>query len=87
MTNAQRYQYAQEVWTAFKDKSAGSPRMTLGLMTPAEWSVVATWMDRDIPLRVVLRAFKDTKGKDARTLLYFAGPVEQAYRHWIEATQ
>jgi hypothetical protein len=84
VTSDQRYRYARAVWSALKEHSVGSPRLTLDLMTPAEWWLLATWMDRDIPFRIVLRAFEDCKGK-GRTLLYWAGPVEQAYKHWLEA--
>ena len=84
MTSEQRQSYARQVWQAFKEHSLPSPQNTLDLASPLDWYLIASWMDRGIPLRIVLRAFKDTKGP-ARTLLYYSGPVEEAYRYWLRA--
>ena len=84
MTSDQRQSYARQVWQAFKEYAKPSARLTLDLATPAEWWLITTWLDRDIPLRVILRAFEDTKGQGT-TLRYYRSSVEQAYKHWLEA--
>lgn len=80
MTREERVEYARAVWKAFEDKRGGYERQ----MSPAEWHILATWMDANIPLRVVLRALEETGG-NGRTLSYYFLPVEQAYRRWKEA--
>jgi len=79
MTREERGDYARAVWDAFEKKRGHSQQMS-----PAEWHVLATWMDLNIPLRVVLRALDDA-GDKGRTLSYYFLPVEQAYRRWKEA--
>ena len=71
--------YARTVWAEFVKKTG-----TKRAMTCAEWGVLVGWMDQDIPLRIVLRALDDTKGK-GRTLVYYEKPVEAAARHWARA--
>lgn len=84
MTQADRQQYAREVWSAFKDHARPSSRLTLDMASPAEWWLISQWMADEIPLRVVLRGFEDCKGQ-GKTLLYYAGAVNGAWRHWLEA--
>jgi len=77
----QRRIYAESVWSAFKDKAATpSTRM----MSPAEWALLSKWVDRGIPLRIVLRAIRDHLGHP-RTLLTLEASVQEAWRHWQRA--
>lgn len=76
MTPEERQGYAREAWRAFQGRRAGRNHMS-----PAEWHVVAGWMDREVPLRVVLRGIEDCGGPP-KTLLGIVGAVEEAYRHW-----
>ena len=80
----ERESYARQVWQAFKAHGKPSHRITLDLMSPSEWHLLLAWMDEAIPLRIVLRAFEDTKGQGT-TLRYYRSSVEQAYKHWLEA--
>lgn len=79
MTVDERLEYARAVWAEFVRKT-GSTRQ----MSCAEWGVLAQWMDQDIPLRIVLRALDDTKGR-GHTLVYYEKPVEAAARFWGRA--
>jgi hypothetical protein len=79
LTREQRIDYARAVWQAFEDKRGQEQQPS-----SAEWHVLAGWMDLDIPLRVVLRAMADTGGR-AKRLDYYAGPVREAYKRWLEA--
>ena len=77
----QRRVYSESVWSNFQDKAATpSTRM----MSSAEWALLASWMDRGIPLRVVLRGIKDCGGKPG-TLLGVRAAVEEAYVQWRKA--
>ena len=73
--------YAHEVWTAFLQRT-GQPQTRL--MSPAEWDVMRGWLDAEVPLRIVLRAFADTAGR-GKTLGYYRGSVEEAMKHWTQA--
>ena len=79
MTPAERLDYSRTVWAEFVRKT-GSTRQ----MSCAEWGVLAGWMDQDIPLRIVLRALDDTKGR-GHTLVYYEKPVAAAARFWAKA--
>lgn len=72
--------YADAVWTTFQAKFQRG-RLT---MSSAEFMAVSRWMDRGIPLIVVLRALEDMKGS-AGTLMACERPVEEAYRYWSQA--
>ena len=42
------------------------------------------WMDKSIPLPVILRAFSEFQGTP-RVLTAMEGPVEKAYAYWFKA--
>ena len=82
MTNGeQRSEYAYIVWNRFLERT-GQP--STRIMSPSEWDVLRGWMDAEVPLRVVLRAFEDTAGR-GKTLAYYRGSVEEAMKHWTQA--
>ena len=56
-----RVPYAQAVWASFQAK-AGSKRE----MSSAEFMEVSRWMDRSIPLPVVLRGIHEFEGTPRR---------------------
>ena len=72
--------YAEAVWEAFRQRHQPG-RFT---MSSSEFHLVAGWMDRDIPLPIVLRGLEEFTGK-ARTLNACAAPVERAYGYWFQA--
>jgi hypothetical protein len=53
-------------------------------MTCREWYTLSGWMDRDIPLPVILRAFSEFSGKP-RVLGAMEDPVSKAYRYYRQA--
>lgn len=71
MTPGERSDYIIQTWLAFI-KKRGSPQPT---MSSNEFNLLLTWMDADVPLRVVLQALEQASGTP-RTLLYFERPVE-----------
>lgn len=80
LTNGQREVYASHVWDAVVQRRCSvAPEMS-----SAEWHVLATWMDKGIPLRIVLRGIKDCTGTP-RTLLCFRAAVEEAAHKWRRA--
>ncbi|HYE72044.1 MAG TPA: hypothetical protein VEF04_01885 [Blastocatellia bacterium] len=63
-------------------------------LSPLEWSLIETWKQKDIPLRIVLRginaAFEKFKAKPGRTkkvnsLFYCEQAVEQAFEEFRDA--
>jgi len=76
VTPEQRIQYARTVWSCMEDRW-GAER----IMSPAEWDLLRRWMDRDVPLRVVLRGLADTVG-NGRGLLYYERCVEETIERW-----
>ena len=79
MRKEDRVTVARTIWDAFC-KVSGQQRD----MTCAEWYVLSGWMDRDIPLPVILTAFGEFKGKP-RKLEAMQTPVERAYKYYRQA--
>lgn len=80
MRKEDRPTYAEAVWDTFRAKHQPN-RFT---MSTAEFQVVSRWMDRDVPLFVVLRALEEFTGR-ARRLEALEGPVEKAYAYYRQA--
>ena len=72
--------YAEAVWETFRTKYQ-SQRFT---MSSSEFHLLSGWMDKNIPLPVVLRAIDEMGGKP-RTLHACEVPVEKAYGYWFQA--
>lgn len=79
-----RIEYARIVWQEWCTRRGDEG---LGLMSSAEWDLLAGWMDAEIPLRIVLRGIQDCAGKiTARTqLMYVSSSVEEAVAQWRKA--
>jgi hypothetical protein len=73
--------YCLDIYCEFL-KRAGLPPTRC--MSPLEWLCLKAWMDTGIPLRVVLRGFRDTKGT-GHTLRYYEPSVRAAYATWRAA--
>ena len=71
--------YAQAVWASFQSK-AGTGRD----MASSEFMVVSRWMDRSIPLPVVLRAIHEFEGTPRR-LEACEAAVKRAEAYWFRA--
>lgn len=80
MRTEDRSTYAAAVWSEFRQRHQPQ-RLT---MSSAEFQVVSRWMDKNIPLPVVLRGIEETAGKP-RTLMACEAPVERAYEYWFQA--
>lgn len=80
MRTEDRSTYASAVWDEFRQVHQPG-RLT---MSSSEFQLVSRWMDRSIPLPVVLRGLEETGGKP-RTLHACENAVERAYRYWHEA--
>lgn len=79
MTDSEQRQYALTVFTEFL-LLAGYPPTRC--MSPLEWLCLKGWMDTGIPMRVVLRGFRDAtreNGKRPGSLTYFDPAVREAY--------
>jgi hypothetical protein len=74
--------YAITIWTDFLLKAKMPPTR---IMSPLEFGLVSEWIAAGVPLRIVLRAFRDTQGHKAGSLLYYRQPVAEAYRMWRAA--
>lgn len=72
--------YADAVWREFTKRSRKPER----LMSNLEWCVLRAWLDAGIPLRVVLRAMRETDGQPNR-LSYYGPSVIFAYASWRHA--
>ena len=79
MRREDRPSFARAVWEEFS-KLSGSERA----MTSKEWYMLTGWMDKDIPLPVILRAFGEFKGTP-RLLTAMEGPVQRAYDYYRRA--
>ena len=79
MTGEERAAYVNAVWQEYISRH-GHER----LISPIEYALARHWAVNGVPLRVVLRAFKDA-GKTGRSLLYMEEPVEAAMKHWEKA--
>ena len=75
MTEEEKARYIREVWEAYLERHPGSQR----LMSPMEWAIARHWRETGVPLRVALRAIRETENP-GRSMLYFEQPVEQAMR-------
>jgi hypothetical protein len=74
-----RVSYARAVWSSFQHK-AGTKRD----MSSAEFHMVSKWMDRSVPLPVVLRAIHEFSGTPRR-LEACAAAVDRGYEYWFQA--
>lgn len=74
-----REHVGRAVWDEFC-KLSGRERCA----SPAEWDVLSKWMDKGIPLPVILRAFGEFKGRP-RVLTAMEGPVARAYEYYRQA--
>jgi hypothetical protein len=74
-----RVPFAQAVWASFQHK-AGTTRD----MSSAEFMTVSRWMDRSIPLPVVLRAIHEFDGTPRR-LEACEASVVRAEAYWFQA--
>ena len=80
MKNEDRPHVARAIWGEFcKLRGDGAPNPTA-----REWYVLSGWMDRDIPLPVILRAFGEFQGKP-RLLTAMEAPVNRAYAYYRQA--
>ena len=79
MRREDRESFARAVWDEFQ-KLSGQERC----MSPAEFWVLSGWMDSDVPLPVILRAFGEFKGTP-RKLEAMQTPVWKAYDYWFKA--
>ena len=79
MRREDRPSFATAVWDEFS-KLSGSERA----MTSREWHMLTGWMDKSIPLPVILRAFSEFQGTP-RVLTAMEGPVSKAYAYWFKA--
>lgn len=79
MRREDRVPFAQAVWAAFQAKAHVERDMS-----SAEWYTLTGWMDRDIPLPVILRAFGEFEGRPRR-LEAMSAPVERAHSYWFQA--
>lgn len=74
---------AEAIWAYFQEKFQPT-RLT---MSSAEFQVISGWMDRGIPLTVILRALEDMTAQKSkpRTLMACVNAVDDAYRYWSQA--
>jgi len=79
MRREDRVPYAQAVWASFQSK-AGTGRD----MASSEFMVVSRWMDRSLPLPVVLRAIHEFEGTPRR-LEACEAAVKRAEAYWFRA--
>jgi hypothetical protein len=71
--------YARAVWATFRSKAG-----TLRDMSSAEFVLIGRWMDRSLPLPVVLQAIEDFSGVPRR-LEACEMSVERAYAYYRQA--
>lgn len=80
MRSEDRPHVARAIWSEFvKLRGEGAPNPTA-----REWYVLSGWLDQDIPLPVILRAFGEFQGKP-RVLSAMEGPVKRAYQYYRQA--
>ena len=75
-----RAHVARAIWSKFSTLTGESPRDP----TAREWYVLTGWLDRGIPLPVILRGFGEFQGRP-RLLTAMEAPVERAYRYYAQA--
>jgi hypothetical protein len=73
-------EYADTVWREFTKRS-GKPER---LMACTEWDVLREWLYAGVPLRVVLTAMSETRGRP-RSLTYYEPSVRDEYERWRQA--
>lgn len=73
--------YAAAVWETFQARYQPG-RLT---MSSAEFQTIARWMDRGLPLRIVLRGIEDMGNSKPRTIMACERPVERAYEQYYHA--
>ena len=72
--------YIREVWAEHCERRGDE----FPLMSSAEFSLACGWWEQGVPLRIVLRAMKDTQ-KAGSSLFYYREQVQGAYRMWMKA--
>jgi hypothetical protein len=84
MNGEQRREYVREVTLALVGKEPEDYRMSV-----AEFGVLQHWMDKEVPLRVVLQAIEQVKSRAGRpsrlTVLYIKPAVEEEIERWQRA--
>ena len=70
--------YATDVWAEF---IVCANQSEVRMMSPLEWITLRGWLMSGIPLRIVLRGFRETKGRGA-TLTYYDPAVRAAFAQW-----
>lgn len=80
MKREDRVHVARAVWEEFMALRG------LGAQNPTarEWYILSKWLDADIPLPVILRAFGEFQGKP-RVLSAMEVPVQRAYEYYRKA--
>jgi len=79
MRSDDRVSYAQAVWSSWQDKARSNRDMS-----SAEFHIVSRWMDRSLPLPVVLRGIHEFEGTPRRLEACVAS-VERAAAYWFKA--
>lgn len=79
MTPEERISYGQAVWDAFRYKAK-----TRRDCSSAEFYHVSRWMDRGVPLPLVLRAIHEFDGVPRR-LEAIEAAVDSNYAYWRQA--
>jgi len=74
-----RIHYLQAIWATFRAKA-----MTQRDWSSAEYHIAAKWMDRSIPLPVVLRGIHEFEGAPRRLEACVAS-VERCAAYWYAA--
>jgi hypothetical protein len=80
MTGEQRVEYARTFWQEFRVITGCED----DCMRCADWHILAGYMDRSVPLRILLRGIQDT-GKRVPRLRYYERPIEAAIDRWQKA--
>jgi hypothetical protein len=70
-----REAYGGMVWRAYVDRRGSE----LPLAGPTDWNVIDRWYRDQIPIRVVLRGFRECNGKNAHALAYYDPAVREAF--------
>jgi hypothetical protein len=78
MRSEDRVSMAQAIWSAFQDKAH-----TQRDCSSAEFWIVSKWMDRSLPLPIVLRGIHEFEGTPRR-LEACVVSVERAAAYWFK---
>lgn len=79
-TPEDRVQYAQEVIAELRARGSKHP-------TSIDWDILWGWMNRDVPLRVILGAIgRLNPGKRIPSLAYARRGIEGEIRDWLRLT-